>query len=72
MHTDAERHELIEIGSLREKVSWWPFSAQSTYRRIRAGTLGSVAIGRRRFVTRALLESCIAVHTTGGETKGAA
>jgi len=64
MQTSAnDSNELIDVATLRAAVPWWPYSTHGTYRLIRAGKLGAVVIGRRRFVTRALLAQAIATHT---------
>lgn len=59
-----DANELIDVATLRNVIPWWPYSTHGTYRLIRARKLGAVAIGRRRYVTRALLQQCIAAHTT--------
>lgn len=61
---DADEDAPIDIRKVREREPWWPFSADTTYRLVRKGTLGAIAIGRRRMVTRRLLRECLARCTT--------
>lgn len=61
--TAIDSNELIDVANLRNVVPWWPYSTHGTYRLIRAKKLGAVVIGRRRYVTRALLQQAIATHT---------
>ena len=42
---------------------WWPFSQWQTAKLIRDGTLGCVRVGRRVFVTEALLRDFVERHT---------
>lgn len=58
-----DRDALIEVAQLRATVPWWPYSTHGTYRLMRSGKLGHVAIGGRRYLTRRLLADCIARHT---------
>jgi hypothetical protein len=53
----------IEIASVREAAPWWPYGSDGTYRLVRRGDLRAIAIGRRRYVTLALLRECLARHT---------
>lgn len=55
----------IEIRSVHEAAPWWPYGVDGTYRLVRRGDLRAIAIGRRRFVTLALLRECLARHTAG-------
>lgn len=54
---------LTPIKEVRERHPWWPFSPWSTWVLIRDGKLGSVAVGRRRYVTEELLRQFVADHT---------
>lgn len=53
----------ITDSALRAARPDWPYSAWSTGRLIRSKQLGCVRIGRRVFVTPALLEAFITKHT---------
>jgi len=53
----------IEIPAVHEAAPWWPYGIDGTYRLVRRGDLRAIAIGRRRFVTRALLRECLTRHT---------
>lgn len=55
----------IEIRSVRVHAPWWPYGVDGTYRLVRRGELRAIAIGRRRYVTLALLRECLARHTVG-------
>ena len=61
-HTVGE-HDPIEISSVRKAAQWWPYGTDGTYRLVRLGQLGAIVIGRRRYVTLALLRECLARHT---------
>lgn len=54
---------LTPIKEVRERHPWWPFSPWSTWVLIRDGKLGSVTVGRRRFVSEELLRQFVADHT---------
>ena len=58
-------HDPLEIAAVREAAPWWPYGIDGTYRLVRAGALRAIAIGRRRYVTLALLRECLSKHTTG-------
>lgn len=58
-------HDPIEIRAVRVRAPWWPYGIDSTYRLVRRGELRAIAIGRRRYVTLALLRECLARHTVG-------
>lgn len=47
--------EPIALAALKTAVPWWPFSAWWTAKLIRDKQLACVRMGRRVFVTRALL-----------------
>lgn len=53
----------IDIPAVRDAAPWWPYGVDGTYRLVRRGELGAIAIGRRRYVTRRLLRECLARHT---------
>lgn len=55
----------IEISAVRTAAPWWPYNIYGTYRLIRRGDLRAIAIGRRRYVTVALLRECLSRHTEG-------
>ncbi len=55
--------DLIDVNQLRIVVPSWPLSPWSTRALIRRKELGCVRIGRRLFVTRALLAEYIAATT---------
>lgn len=54
---------LISVNDLATAIPEWPFSPFATYALIRRKRLRCVKIGRRVFVTRALLEDFIQGHT---------
>ena len=58
-------HDPIDIRSINRAAPWWPFGTDSTYRLVRRGELGAIAVGRRRYVTLSLLREFIARHTLG-------
>jgi hypothetical protein len=47
----------FEVSRLREAAPWWVFNDQQTWRFIRDGRLGSINVGRRRYLTLALLRA---------------
>lgn len=53
----------IDIRGVRALVPWWPYNPDGTYRLVRSGDLGAIAIGRRRYVTLRLLRECLSRHT---------
>lgn len=55
--------DLIAIDDLPTRAPGWPLSPWSTRRMIRSGELGCVKIGRRIFVTQALLDEYVRAHT---------
>ena len=71
-HDSNELDELIAVDDVKRAVAWWPYSSHGTYRLIRSGRLGAVAVGRRRFITRQLLAAFIAMHTANGHAPCAA
>lgn len=56
-------HDPIAITDIRASAPWWPYGVDGTYRLVRRGELRAVAVGRRRFVTIALLRDFVARHT---------
>ncbi len=56
-------HDPIAINNIRQRAPWWPYGVDGTYRLVRRGDLRAVAVGRRRFVTIALLRDFVARHT---------
>lgn len=61
----VEDHDPIEIRTVRDAAPWWPYGVDWTYRLVRRGELRAIAIGRRRYVTLALLRECLARHVVG-------
>ena len=55
----ASDDEPIALAALKSNVPWWPFGAWWTAKLIREKQLACVRIGRRVFVTRALLNEFI-------------
>lgn len=53
----------IAIADVRDAAPWWPYGVEGTRRLIRRGSLGAIAIGRRRFVTVRLLRDFLERHT---------
>jgi len=62
----VDENDPIEIRNVRHTVPWWPYGIDGTYRLVRHGELRAIAIGRRRYVTVALLRECLARHTVAG------
>jgi hypothetical protein len=58
-------YDPIGIADVHQAAPWWPYGIDGTYRLVRAGALRAIAIGRRRYVTLALLRECLSKHTTG-------
>ena len=58
-------HDPIEIRTVHVRAPWWPYDIDGTYRLVRRGELRDIAIGRRRYVTLALLRECRARHILG-------
>ncbi len=54
---------LLALDSLSVSAPEWPFSTARTAQLIRQGKLKSVRVGRRVFVTRALLADFVVRHT---------
>lgn len=54
--------ELFTVKAIKTHVSWWPYSTDATYRLIRDGKLKTVAVGRRRWLTSALIEEFVSAH----------
>jgi hypothetical protein len=54
---------LIPIDHVREHWPSWPFSSWTTSRLIRAGELGAVCVGRRRFLTKPIVMEFLRRHT---------
>jgi hypothetical protein len=57
----------LDIQALVDVAPWWPFGRHTTYRLVRSGELRAIAIGRRRYVTLALLRECLQRHTVKAE-----
>jgi hypothetical protein len=58
----ASPDEPIALAEIKQHVSWWPFSSWWTAKLIRDKQLACIRIGRRVFVTRALLQEYAAAH----------
>jgi hypothetical protein len=54
---------LVPIDRVKEIYPSWPYSSWSTNRLIRAGELGAVCVGRRRFLTKPILMDFLRRHT---------
>lgn len=63
LHT-VSADDPIEIRAVQEHAPWWPFKVDTTYRLVRNGELRAIAIGRRRYVTLALLREFLQRHTS--------
>ncbi len=75
-NADAEgravgEHDPIAINDVRANAPWWPYGTDGTYRLVRLGELRAIALGRRRYVTLALLRECLTRHTVADGSKAA-
>lgn len=64
MRTDTANDAPFTVPEIRHHVAWWPFTVRHTYNLIQRGELGAVKIGRRRLLTKALVEDFAKAHTS--------
>jgi hypothetical protein len=55
--------KLLSVDDVRVEFPDWPYSSWSTAQFIRDGKLGCVQVGRRKYVTREIIEAFIKAHT---------
>ena len=60
-----DEEKLIRVEDLKDRYPWWPWSVAATYRWIRLGKLRAVKIGRRVFLTPALIREFIETNKSG-------